>query len=113
MHTSKDQILNHIAEFYTKLYTEKPTSEHVQQKLLESIHRRLPTHINETLEGELVLDECNKALTKMPSQKSPETDGLPAGFYTMFWDVLGRDLIGVLNFSNCQINALCNLNPCL
>ena len=29
----------------------------------------------------------------MPSQKSPGTDGLPAEFYTMFWDTLGRDLI--------------------
>ena len=51
VHTSKDQILNHIAEFYTKLYTEEPTDAQAQQKLLNSIHRRLPTDVSETLEG--------------------------------------------------------------
>ena len=45
VHTSKNQILNHIAKFYTKLYTEKPIGVHAQQKLLDSIHRRLPTDV--------------------------------------------------------------------
>ena len=38
VHTGKDQIFNHIAEFYTKLYTEEPTDVHAQHKLLNSIH---------------------------------------------------------------------------
>ena len=38
----------------------------------------------------------------MPTQKSPGTDGLPAEFYILFWDTLGRDLVEVLNFSNSQ-----------
>ena len=102
VHSSKDQILNHIAEFYTKLYTEEPTDTHAQQKLLDSIHLRLPTDVSETLEGELDLDECYEALWQMPSQKSPGTDGLPAEFYTMFWDSLERDLVDIINFSNSQ-----------
>ena len=97
VHTSKDQILNHIAEFYTKLYMEEPTNTYAQQKLLDRIHRPLPTDVSETLEGELGLDECNKALAKMPSQKSPGTDGLPVGLYTLFWDTLGRDFADVIN----------------
>ena len=36
----------------------------------------------------------------MPSQKFPGTDCLPAEFYTPFWDVLGCDLVDVINFSN-------------
>ena len=32
VHTKKDQILNHIAEFYTKLYTEEPTDARAQLK---------------------------------------------------------------------------------
>ena len=54
------------------------------------------------LERELDIDECYKALSKMPAQESPGTDGLPAEFYTMFWDTRGRDLIDIINFSNSQ-----------
>ena len=36
VHTGEDQILKHIAEFYTKLYTEEPVDAHMQQKLLDS-----------------------------------------------------------------------------
>ena len=74
----------------------------MQQKLLDSIHRCLPTDVSETLEGELHLNECYEALSKMPAQKSPGTDGPPAEFYTMFWDTLGHDLVDVINFSNSQ-----------
>ena len=100
VHTSKEQMLNHIAEFYTNLYMEEPINAHMEQKLLDSIHRHLPTDISETLEGELDPNECYEALAKMPSQKSPGTDGLPAEFYTLLWDVLGCDLVDVINFSN-------------
>ena len=80
--------------FYTNLYTEEQTNSHPQQKLLDSIDRRLPTDISEILEGELDLNESYEALA--------ETDGLSAEFYTLSWDVLGRDLVDVINVSNCQ-----------
>ena len=62
----------------------------------------LPTDVSETLEGELDLDECYEALTKMPAQKSQGTDGLSAEFYTILWNTLGRDLVEVINLSNSQ-----------
>ena len=102
MHTSKDQIINHIAEFYTNLYMEESTNADSQQKLLDSIHQRLPTDIRETLEGGLDLDECWEALAKMPPQKSQGTDGLSAEFHTLYWDDLRRDLVDFINFSNRQ-----------
>ena len=71
----KDQILNHIAEFYTKLYTEEPTDRHVQQTLLDSIHRRLPTDVSETLEGELDLNECYKLSPKCHHSNLQEQTG--------------------------------------
>ena len=102
VHVDKDQILNRIAGFYIKLYTEEPTDAQAQQKLLDNIHRRLPTEVDSALDGELDLEECYEALSKMPKQKSPGTDGLPAEFYVLFWDTLGRDLVEVLNFGNSQ-----------
>ena len=74
----------------------------VQQKLLDSIHWCLPTDVGTLVDGELDLDECHEALSKMPTQKSTGTDGLPAEFCIMFWDTLGHDLVDVLNFNNSQ-----------
>ena len=34
----------------------------------------------------------------MARRKAPGSDGLPAEFYIRFWDVLGADLVEVLNF---------------
>ena len=109
--TDKDQILNHIAGLYTKLYTEEPTDTQAQQKLLDSIHRRLPIEVGSVLDGELDLEECYEALSKMSTQKSPGTDELPAEFYVLFWDTLGRNLVEVLNFGNSQnllVKSMCS-----
>ena len=81
---------------------EESTDAQAQQRLLDSIHRRLPTEVGSVLDGELDLEECYEALSKMPTQKSPGTDGLPAEFYVLFWDTLGRDLVEILNFGNSQ-----------
>ena len=81
---------------------EEPTDAHAQQKLLDSIDRCLPTEVGSVLDGELDLEGCYEALSKMPMQNSPGTDGLPAEFYVLFWDTLGCDLVEVLNFGNSQ-----------
>ena len=102
-HTNNDQILKHIAEFYTNLYTEESTDVKAQKKLLYSIQRRLRSDIcSDTLEGEIDIDECCEAISRIESQKSPRADGLPAEFYIMFWDVLGRDLVEVINYADNQ-----------
>ena len=100
VYTSKNQNLNHITEFYTNLNTEDPTDANAQQTRFDSIHQRLPTDVSEMLEGELDLEECCAALSNMRSQESPETDGLPAEFHTMFWDVFGCDLIDVIDYNS-------------
>ena len=49
-------------------------------------------------EGPLTVAECRAALFGMARCKSPECDGFPAEFYMKFWDILGDDLVDVLNF---------------
>lgn len=46
-----------------------------------------------TSEGALAVDECRLALLGMVKRKDPGFDGLPMEF----WDVLGNDLVRVLN----------------
>ena len=43
------------------------------------------------------MDECLAALQGMARSKAPGSDGLPMEFYLKFWNVLGSDLVMVLN----------------
>ena len=47
-------------------------------------------------EGLLTVDECQGALNRMDTGKSPGIDNLTAEL--AFWAVLGSDLVEVLNF---------------
>ena len=38
-----------------------------------------------------------RALVGLQDNKAPGNDGLPKEFYTSFWDLLGHDLVCVLN----------------
>ena len=49
------------------------------------------------LAGELLLEELEAALKRMPRGKSPGDDGLPYEFYTAFWPELCRRLLAVPN----------------
>ena len=48
-------------------------------------------------EGHLSVTEVSSALLGMARRKAPGLNGLPVEFYVKFWDVLGPDLVSVLN----------------
>ena len=48
-------------------------------------------------EGHLSVTEVSSALLGMARRKAPGLDGLPVEFYVKFWDVLGPDLVSILN----------------
>ena len=50
-------------------------------------------------EGHLLIKEVSTALLGMARHKAPELDRLLVEFYVKFWDVLGPDLVSVLNSS--------------
>ena len=96
--TGRDKVLDYIASFYQRLYTEEEIDPVCQDFLVESIERTLSTDEQETLEGPLETGECLLALQSMKRDKSPGSDGLPAEFYTFFWDTIGDSFVEVLNF---------------
>ena len=51
------------------------------------------------------------SLKTMESGKSPETDGLPAEFYKIFWNDISTFLIDTLNMSISQRTGLITLLP--
>ena len=93
-----NDVLEVWCDFYFRLFSSKELSEVDQQPFLDSIERRLTSNESKLCEGDLTIKECSKALSNMPSAKSPGVDGLPAEFYRRFWTLLGPDLVEVYNF---------------
>ena len=73
-----------------------------QRDLLSKVSARLSVEQYASCEGELSVEECLSALQVMARRKTPGNEGLPMEFYVKFWDVMGSDLVRVLNF--CLVN---------
>ena len=93
-----NEILDHISSFYQNLYSEEFTDPVKESILINGIDMTLPNDVSQNLEGSLSSEECLAALSLMKPDKSPGSDGLPAEFYKFFWDIIGEDLVDVLNF---------------
>ena len=89
--------MNVWSEFYFRLFLSQELSEGDQGLFLDSIERRLTPAESRLCEGDLTIEECSKALSNMPSAKSPGVDDFPAEFFRRFWDTLGPDLVEVYN----------------
>lgn len=99
-------IMEVWTSFYQSLYTAVPTDPDIQEELLSNLSRHLSPDESEACEGALSSAECLVALQGMSRRKTPGLDGFPAEFYLTFWDLLGSDLVAVLN-SCYDTNSLC------
>ena len=94
-----DGISKSWTEFYSSLFSACQIDKDVQADLLSNVSHSLPVDQANVCEGYLSVDEVRLALDGMTRGKSPGSDGLPMEFYVTFWDVLGFDLVDVLNAS--------------
>ena len=85
MVSSTNDVLGVWHDFYFRLFSSQELSKVDQQPFLDSIERRLTSNESKLFEGDLTIEECSKALSNMPSAKSPGVDGLPAEFYGHCW----------------------------
>ena len=92
-------ICDSWVHFYSDLFTASPVDLTVQQALLDNLSSTIPAHETALCDGPLTVDEVRIALLGMATGKTPGSDGLPMEFYITFWDVLGPDLVEVLNAS--------------
>ena len=86
-----------ITAFYSDLFSSQPTDSNSRVSLLQHVTSTLSPVDSEVCEGILSLEECKAALVGMARGKAPGSDGLPMEFYLKFWDLLGEDLVCVLN----------------
>ena len=95
--SSPDGLCHTLNSFYSDLFSSVPTDSVIQSSLLSNLPSSLPCNQARLCEGLLTPDECLSALKVMARNKAPGLDGFPAEFYLRFWDVLGADLVSVLN----------------
>ena len=50
-----------------------------------------------TWEGVMSIDECERSLKTLESNKTPDTDGLTFEFYRCFWNLLGSFMVSSFN----------------
>ena len=92
--TTDKEILDEITKFYSKLYSSINTDTRKVEKYFRDLpsHKKLTHTDSESIEGLIMKDECEKALSMMKGNKSPGLDWISVEFYKMFWPELG-DLI--------------------
>ena len=95
--TDINGICRVFTSFYSSLFTSSPIDNNACASLLSNVSSSLSSEESRSCEGMLTVPECLVALQGMARRKAPGCDGLPMEFYLKFWDVLGPDLVAVLN----------------
>ena len=97
IHHDPFEILGTWQRYYHRLFTANVCDKTAQDVMLSHLTRSLSPAEVESCEGLLTLPECHAALSGMSHGKTPGSDGFPMEFFLSFWDVLGLDLVRILN----------------
>jgi len=92
------------------MFKQLPTDLSAQQSLLSSLDRQLPSEAQQACEGTeqgITLDELQAALKVSARGKKPGSDGLPYEFFSQSWEVLGPELLAVLQDAFQAQHGLC------
>ena len=81
-----EEIKEVAADFYTELFSPKPTHSKAAEKLFGNIKNKISPVQRASMDEIITLEELEKAVFKLQKGKSPGPDGLPAEFYQVFWD---------------------------
>jgi exonuclease III len=99
IHHNPFEILGTWQHYYTRLFTADKCDMVAQDAILSNLSRSLSRAEVESCEGLLSIPECKQALDGMSKGKTPGSDGFPMEFFSSFWDVLGADLVRILNYA--------------
>ncbi|KAK2395425.1 hypothetical protein QL285_057163 [Trifolium repens] len=62
------------------------------QNIVNVVHNRINDNMFEILNRPFSADEVYKAMKQLKSNAAPGPDGLNAGFYQRYWDIIGQDI---------------------
>ena len=94
-------ILSTAKSFYENLYTCESKSPSDLEDYFKNLPlvNKLDNDAKQKCEGLITYSECEKALSKMKTNKAPGLDGITTEFYKAFWPLLGNLIVHVFNES--------------
>ena len=99
-YSEDDEILDVASKFYAELYTGKTQGVDAINEYLDKVNLpELSPERQNSCEGLISQQECEDALKKIKTNKSPGDDGIPIEFYKAFWNEIGSLLVDVYNES--------------
>ncbi len=110
-HQADGIIVNFFsADSPTGMFKQLPTDLSAQQLLLSSLDRQLLSEPQQACEGTeqgITLGELQAALKLSARGKKPGSDGLPYEFFSQNWEMLGPELLAVLQDAFQAQHGLC------
>ena len=93
-----DSISRTLHDFYSTLYTARPTDPARQAYFLDQLEPRLSASQAQSLDQPITTNELYLTLQQMGLNKSPGCDGLPVEFYLTFWPSIASAMTTLANY---------------
>ncbi|KAF7140800.1 hypothetical protein RHSIM_Rhsim06G0055700 [Rhododendron simsii] len=86
----RDAIVGEFVQYFQKLFQSEGTSQ--SSEVVDSIQARVTEQMNNSLTRQFSTMEIRQALFDMDPSKAPGADGMTAGFYQKYWEIVGEDV---------------------
>ncbi|KAH7863936.1 hypothetical protein Vadar_023809 [Vaccinium darrowii] len=91
---SQEQIAKEVVQYYQGLFQSDGADQ--VSEVVDTIKARVNYQMNQSLTRPVSYPEIQQALFDIDPNKAPGSDGMTAGFYQWYWDVVGADVVGAV-----------------
>ncbi|KAJ8352436.1 hypothetical protein SKAU_G00239120 [Synaphobranchus kaupii] len=89
--------LDAAVRFYSALFRARERNVSEGDRLVSQLWTKVKSGKQEALGKDIVREEVREAVFALQNGKTPGRDGIPKELYAAFWEIMGEDLVEVLN----------------
>lgn len=99
VYREENEVIRKVEEYFLRLYSDEA---HRSQNIMPNNlgEKKLSSPSNDILNTDITIDELEDIIKNHTKNKSPGPDGLPAEFYSHFWNLIRDDLLIIMNEIN-------------